>query len=118
VSAVALCGGRRRSREEIMSVRPRLRLLPAAILMALHALGTAQPAEPARPPDPLDPRAGVPPAVHRSPFDSYRRFADEPPLAWRDANREVARIGGWRTYAREAQDADAAPKPGHGPRKP
>ena len=26
-----------------------------------------------------------------------------PPLAWREANDAVERIGGWRAYAREAQ---------------
>lgn len=45
----------------------------------------------------------VPPSVYRSAWSSYRPFADEKVISWRDANDEVQRIGGWRAYLRESQ---------------
>lgn len=66
----------------------------AALLLLLGASAQAQPR-----PDPLDARAPVPPIVHKpvppKPAD------DPPPADWRAANERVARVGGWRTYARE-----------------
>jgi len=53
-------------------------------------------------PDPLNAQASVPPLVHESAFTQYRRLTDVPVGSWRDANDTVARIGGWRVYAREA----------------
>jgi hypothetical protein len=76
-------------------------------------------------PDPSDPAARVPAAAYRSPFDGYRKLGEEPVGNWRSANDEVGRIGGWREYAREAQesgpklkgstpaDPGATPKTGH-----
>ncbi len=79
-------------------------LLPAALCAtALAAL-----AEPAKP-DPLDAKATVPPLVYESSFKEYRRFSEEKSLSWREANDNVARIGGWRAYARESQSPDAPP---------
>ncbi len=51
------------------------------------------------------------PAGWPSAFDGYRRFADAPPADWRAANDTVGRIGGWRAYAREAQEG--GPAAGH-----
>jgi hypothetical protein len=85
-------------------------------------------------PDPLDPKVPVAAPVHRSVFEGYRRFDDMKPLPWRQANDTVERIGGWRSYAREAGQAPAAasaarpasgpargeparPAPGHGGHK-
>lgn len=52
------------------------------------------------------------PAVpgYRSALADYRTYrADEPMLGWREANDRVARLGGWRRYAREiGTDAPAA----------
>ena len=59
--------------------------------------------------DPLDAKAAVAPLTYESSFARYRRLGDEKPLAWREANDAVARIGGWRVYAREAQHAEPAP---------
>lgn len=60
-------------------------------------------------PDPADPGAATAALEHRSALSAYRRVGgeDPPPMAWRDANDTVARIGGWRAYAREAQGAAA-----------
>ena len=55
--------------------------------------------------DPTDARAPVPLVQYRSPFHDYRSFGDSVRTPWRQANDEVARIGGWRTYLREAQQA-------------
>lgn len=47
---------------------------------------------------------------YRSAFSNYRRY-DEQMVGWREANDTAARIGGWKAYAREAQQPDA-PLPG------
>ena len=82
-------------------------LLAAALLAALAA--QAQPAAKAAKPDPLDPTANVPALRYVSSFSQYRLLGDEKPASWRDANDTVTRIGGWRAYAREAQQPDPAP---------
>jgi hypothetical protein len=75
----------------------------------------ARAASPARA-DPTDPEAAVPEAVHRAPFDGYRSHRSERVGSWRAVNDEVGRIGGWRSYAREAAAApDAVPAPGATP---
>ena len=90
--------------------------MPAAVLFALLVAlpcGTltalAQPAATAARPDPLDPKASVPALRYESSLLQYRRLGEDQPVAWRDANDAVARIGGWRTYAREAQQPEVAP---------
>lgn len=89
-------------------------LLPALCAAALTAQAqlTAATAAPARP-DPLDPQARVPALVYESSLSPPPRAGNDKPVAWRDANDAVARIGGWRAYLREAQQPDpaAAEKP-------
>ncbi len=101
--------GQRRSR---MPRAVHSALLAASLLATLTA--QAQPAAKAARPDPLDPKASVPTLSYESSFAQYRRLGDEKPVSWRDANDTVTRIGGWRVYAREAQQPDPAPaaKPG------
>lgn len=77
------------------------------LLVASAAVPAQQAAAPARP-DPLDARAPVPASAYLSPFASYRPFATQSPGPWRDMNDEVARIGGWKAYAREAYEATQA----------
>lgn len=56
-----------------------------------------------------DPRVAiVAPTDYRSAFSGYRAISDEPAASWREANDLVARIGGWRVYARESQQPAAA----------
>jgi hypothetical protein len=78
----------------------------AAIVVGACALAAglapAQPAPP-RQPDPLDARAPVPPTLHVSPLARYRAPGEVAVGSWKDANDTVARLGGWRAYAREAQ---------------
>ena len=79
------------------------------ILLCLAFLATqagAQPTPQAQRPDPLDPKPAVPALHYESALAQYRRLSDEKPVSWRDANDAVARIGGWRFYAREAQRAE------------
>jgi hypothetical protein len=82
-------------------------LAAASLLATLTA--QAQPAAKASRPDPLDPKSSVPALSYESSFSQYRPLGDEKPVAWRDANDTVTRIGGWRVYAREAQQPDPAP---------
>ncbi|WP_129449986.1 hypothetical protein [Methylibium sp. Pch-M] len=73
--------------------------LPVALLSG----SLAAVAEPR--PDPLNPSVAVPAAVYSSAFADYRRQDDITLRPWKDANDAVGRIGGWRAYAREAQQA-------------
>ena len=98
------------------TLRTALALAAALAAAGAVAQGVAAPA--AR--DPADPRAEAPPLVHRSPFATYRVFAGDSPGSWRGVNDEVARIGGWKAYAREAYEASKAaqPAPGEAARSP
>lgn len=84
---------------------PLSRLTPA-LLFAAACAAQAQAAPPASKPDPLDPQAKVPALKYESSFGTSRRGADGNPVSWREANDSVARIGGWRVYAREAQQSE------------
>ena len=82
-----------------------------------QALGTA----PALPiPTALAETAPLP---YRSTLEGYKRYSDEKIVNWKDANDAVARIGGWRAYAKEASkdpspDGAAKPAPITTPAKP
>ena len=61
------------------------------------------------------PASAEPPAAsasatlaYESVFTRYKSYRDEKAGAWRDANDTVDRIGGWRAYAKEAQQPDSA----------
>jgi hypothetical protein len=70
---------------------------------ALDSAYAATAATPASTPTTANIPAANRPAVHyRSAFEGYRAFDDPRPLAWRDANDMVGRIGGWKAYARES----------------
>lgn len=103
-NSIPVFSGQRRRR---MPRAVRSALLAASFLATLAA--QAQPAGKAARPDPLDPKASVPTLSYESSFAQYRRLGDEKPVSWRDANDTVTRIGGWRVYAREAQQSDPAP---------
>ncbi|HWH74674.1 MAG TPA: hypothetical protein VNV16_10485 [Methylibium sp.] len=80
-----------------------LRLLRPAPLLGLAAAALAQ-----APPDPLDATAAVPALRHESVVTGHRRPGEPALASWRASNATVERIGGWRSYAREAH----APAPG------
>ena len=85
-------------------------VLPSLLFTALLAAqAQAQSTTATTRPDPLDPKAGVPATRYESSLGQVRRIGDDKPVAWREANEAVARIGGWRVYAREAQQPDAPP---------
>lgn len=94
-----------------------MRALAPAALCAGAAAAFAQP-EAVRRADPLDASAVVPAAKFESIVGRPRRTADAAPIPWRDANDTAAHIGGWRAYAREAQQPEAAASTSTGSRKP
>ena len=59
-------------------------------------------------PDPTDEKNTVPPVLYQSPFRDYKPLGEDKAIPWKAANDEVGRIGGWRAYAKEAQDAAAS----------
>lgn len=83
------------------------------LLSALPALALAQ-ATPAGAPStaPVNSAAAPSPAPpeYRSAFEGYRPYTDEKTLSWKEANDSVGSIGGWRVYAKEAQEP-ASPGP-------
>ncbi len=54
------------------------------------------------------PAPGSAPIAWRSAFEGYQPYTEAPVANWREANDTVGRIGGWRAYAREAQEAQGA----------
>lgn len=79
-----------------------------ALLASVTAAGEVHAQTASRPPsaaaaDPLDPAAPAPSVEYRSALAGYRALAEEELLPWPETNRTVERIGGWRAYAREAQ---------------
>ncbi len=94
----------------------------AALLVCALAGHSAQAQAPAPVPvaHPGNSAGAVPALVYRSALQSYRPWREQGPGDWRALNDEVARIGGWRAYLREAQQAPAetgpeAAKPGAAP---
>jgi hypothetical protein len=92
--------------------------IPTAVLLAATSLLSApgaqaqSAADPMKRADPLDPNVPVPLVSHQSGLMAYRRNSNEQPVSWSKANETVNRIGGWRSYARESQQAQpAAPVP-------
>lgn len=96
---------------EVRTCVPAL-LRTSLLALLLAAQARAQPITTPRP-DPLDPKAPVPAVRYESAFAQSRRIGDDKPVGWREANDTAARIGGWRFYAREAQQPEpaAAEKP-------
>ncbi len=80
----------------------------------------------AQTPAPTVPAASVTdaaPAPFRSAFEGYQPYTEEKIVRWKEANDNVGRIGGWREYAKEAQQpqasgAAAQSDPHAGPAKP
>ena len=60
---------------------------------------------------PVSPVAPVTPSSsplrYESVFARYQSYRDEKTGSWREANETVDRIGGWRAYAKEAQQPDS-----------
>lgn len=86
--------------------------LPAALALLVASLwatqATAQTSAVA-PVKPVAPAAvaDTAPPPYRSALEGYQRYTDEKTVNWKDANDAVARIGGWREYAKEASQTQA-----------
>ncbi|MES2820853.1 MAG: hypothetical protein V4812_17915 [Pseudomonadota bacterium] len=93
---------------------------PLALRRTLICLGLALLPSAARAvePDPLDADAATPALTYDSVLRTYQPFHPQPAQGWREANDEVGRIGGWRTYAQEPWETSAASdekdEPSHG----
>jgi hypothetical protein len=48
------------------------------------------------------------PFSYRSVLERYQPYSEQPVGSWPEANDTVGRIGGWRAYAREVQEAAKA----------
>jgi hypothetical protein len=88
-------------------------IVVAACLFSFAPAGLAQPpagdeqsAARSRARDPGDAKAAVPTVTYSSAFARYRANAEAEVGNWRDRNDAVGRIGGWRTYGREASEPD------------
>jgi len=79
------------------------------IALAALAAGTVS-AQAGKRPDPADPQARVPAPVYRSAFQGFRRFEEDRPANWREANDEAARVGGHIGILREQMARDKAPQ--------
>lgn len=92
---------------------PIRRMLPALALTAAVTAQAGHEAPTAARASPLDATADVPAVTYDSAFTRYRPHADQALRSWKDANDNVGRIGGWRSYAREAaqEEPAAAPDP-------
>lgn len=77
--------------------------LSSAMLLAGHT--SAQ----TRTPAVADGPAAAAPAPFTSAFEGYRAYSDDKMTNWKAANDEVARIGGWREYAKQAQNLELKP---------
>jgi len=98
------------------------RCLAIAIAIAMALAATAMPAYSQQPAtrtpaaaDPAEATVVVPRLAYRSAFRQHRPWADQPVGDWRALNDEVTRIGGWRSYLREAQLPEPVPGPGPTP---
>lgn len=85
--------------------------LATAFVAPAHAQTSA-----ATRPDPLDAKAAVPALVYRSALSTYRPYAEQAVGSWREANETVNRVGGWRTYAREAREPQPTAAPASVPK--
>lgn len=84
----------------------RFRVLWTFSIAAAAPLAWAQSAPISTKPDPQDAKASVPLVVYRSTLAGYHVFSDEKVGSWKEVNDNVGRIGGWRAYAKEAQQPE------------
>ena len=85
--------------------------LSTCAVVAVIAASQAQAASaaPDRRADPTDPQARVPALRYTSSLRPAAEAAADKAPTWREANDAVTRIGGWRAYAREAQQPEPPP---------
>ena len=66
----------------------------------------------------VSPAATPAPTPYKSAFEGYQAYSDDPMVNWKAANEDVARIGGWREYAKQAQQPENTPATKAGEGKP
>ena len=100
----------------LFTFKKHCRLTAAALGVMLASASHAQPgptapaaASQASFPAPATPAAKS--GAGASAFDGYKPYTNESIGNWKAANENVARIGGWREYAKQAQQADDTPAP-------
>jgi hypothetical protein len=86
-----------------------MRTIAAAAVLALTAPAAAQ--SPPRPDDPAVKTAPAAPAP-ASAYAGYRRYEDEAPLPWREANDEVGRLQGHLGHMKPAPQSAPPQQPG------
>lgn len=73
------------------------------LLPTVFCLNLAQAQAPA---NPMDATVTVPSDGYHSSFTGYRSLIEPTVGDWREANDTVGRIGGWKTYAKEARNPE------------
>ena len=86
---------------KIHNARALLIAFSSAVLLVGHLNAQTEP--PAVPP-------AATPVPYKSAFEGYQAYSDDKMTNWKAANDEVARIGGWREYARQAQNLELKPE--------
>jgi hypothetical protein len=76
------------------------------LLVALCATPLSTLAQPMDSDSPDSETRGKAAPAYKSAFNNYRGLTDEK-VDWKQANDNVGRIGGWRTYLRESQRVDS-----------
>ena len=79
-----------------------------ALLAFSTLLASASQAQTAAPKSDVNPSVAAP---FQSAFEGYRAYSDDAVTSWKAANDNVAQIGGWREYARQAQQPDTTASP-------
>jgi len=85
-------------------------LVPVGLTVVLP-MAFAQPSSQPRTPDSKNAAPSSVTLSYKSAFVDYRAYSEQSVVSWIDANDKVAKIGGWRAYAKEASQPDGAPAP-------
>lgn len=80
----------------------------AALACLISGIGVAGIAQAQRPPPAAAAASSSAAVGFRSSFADYQRDRDPGLSGWREANDTVGRIGGWRTYGKEARPSEPA----------
>lgn len=80
--------------------------LPAVWLVPIFSLSGIVAAQTPVPASPAAEVAKASPLTYRSAFEGYKPYTDDKLLNWKEVNDTTGRIGGWRTYAKEARQPD------------
>ena len=90
------------------------RVSAALVCGAFAVMATAHAAEPAHESAHAHAaQADPPPAGVSRTLPGYRPYREAEVRDWRESNETVARIGGWKAYAREAQGSGEEERPAH-----